>query len=150
MWILWKFALFIVIVRCWPVCQYIHCITRYLQEIGYTDTIIDVRSARVRQLLGLQPHNNENDNDNHQLVNGEQSGKRPADSQGRRYVFDPGQTGDPFWSCPKICIRVSAQLHDIKHDGTLNINLPSFLLLLRSILEFSLCHFIWEIFFSSR
>ena len=26
---------------------------RYLQEIGYTDTIIDVRSARVRSLFGL-------------------------------------------------------------------------------------------------
>lgn len=26
---------------------------RYLQEIGYTDTIIDVRSNRVRSLLGL-------------------------------------------------------------------------------------------------
>ena len=28
---------------------------RYLQEIGYTDTIIDVRSNRVRSLLGLGP-----------------------------------------------------------------------------------------------
>ncbi len=27
--------------------------SRYLQEIGYTDTIIDVRSNRVRSLLGL-------------------------------------------------------------------------------------------------
>src|ERR1700754_4426199 len=26
---------------------------QYLQEIGYTDTIIDVRSNRVRSLLGL-------------------------------------------------------------------------------------------------
>lgn len=29
--------------------------SRYLQEIGYTDTIIDVRSNRVRSLLGLNP-----------------------------------------------------------------------------------------------
>ena len=29
------------------------CFCRYLQEIGYTDTIIDVRSNRVRSLLGL-------------------------------------------------------------------------------------------------
>ncbi|KAK4002370.1 hypothetical protein OUZ56_004204 [Daphnia magna] len=28
---------------------------QYLQEIGYTDTIIDVRSNRVRSLLGLNP-----------------------------------------------------------------------------------------------
>ena len=55
---------------------------RYLQEIGYTDTIIDVRSARVRQLLGLQPQN-EGD-DNRQMVNGEGTGKRPSEGQGRR------------------------------------------------------------------
>ena len=28
-------------------------LSRYLNEIGYTDTIIDVRSNRVRSLLGL-------------------------------------------------------------------------------------------------
>jgi len=28
-------------------------VCRYLQEIGYTDTIIDVRSARIRHMLGL-------------------------------------------------------------------------------------------------
>ena len=59
---------------------------RYLQEIGYTDTIIDVRSARVRSLLGLQPVAGDNENDGQPaLVNGEQQpGKR--DSQGKRYV----------------------------------------------------------------
>ena len=30
---------------------------RYLKEIGYTDTIIDVRSNRVRSLLGLSDQN---------------------------------------------------------------------------------------------
>ena len=62
---------------------YIFC--RYLQEIGYTDTIIDVRSSRVRQLLGLQPNNADND-DNRQLVNGEGGGRRPSEGQGRRFV----------------------------------------------------------------
>ncbi|XP_076464656.1 striatin-3-like isoform X8 [Babylonia areolata] len=57
---------------------------QYLQEIGYTDTIIDVRSARVRSLLGLQPVSGENENDGPPaLVNGEQQpGKR--DNQGKR------------------------------------------------------------------
>ncbi|KAL8610961.1 hypothetical protein ACOMHN_042577 [Nucella lapillus] len=57
---------------------------QYLQEIGYTDTIIDVRSARVRSLLGLQPLSGENETDGPQaLVNGEQQpGKR--DNQGKR------------------------------------------------------------------
>ena len=57
---------------------------RYLQEIGYTDTIIDVRSARVRQLLGLQTQN-DNENDN-RLVNGEQANKRSNEGQVRRLV----------------------------------------------------------------
>lgn len=49
-----------------------------MQEIGYTDTIINVRSARVRSLLGLQGNAVENDAEGAQpaLVNGEPSGKR--------------------------------------------------------------------------
>ena len=43
---------------------------RYLREIGYTDTIIDVRSSRVRQLLGVQVHNAENET-NRIIMNGE-------------------------------------------------------------------------------
>lgn len=31
----------------------IDCCFRYLQEVGYTDTILDVKSQRVRALLGL-------------------------------------------------------------------------------------------------
>lgn len=34
-------------------------ICRYLQEIGYTDTILDVRSYRVRSLLGMGPEQTE-------------------------------------------------------------------------------------------
>ncbi|ESO08119.1 hypothetical protein HELRODRAFT_156657 [Helobdella robusta] len=53
---------------------------QYLQEIGYTDTIIDVRSARVRQLLGLQPLSDESSKAN--LTNGDaQAPKRPLDSR---------------------------------------------------------------------
>ena len=55
---------------------------RYLQEIGYTDTIIDVRSVRVRQLLGLPPLA-----DSAAVVNGEpqqMAGKRADEVQGRR------------------------------------------------------------------
>ena len=55
---------------------------RYLQEIGYTDTIIDVRSVRVRQLLGLPPLA-----DSAAVVNGEPqqtAGKRTDEVQARR------------------------------------------------------------------
>ena len=33
---------------------------RYLQEIGYTDAILDVRSSRVRSLLGLTSNDQPN------------------------------------------------------------------------------------------
>ncbi|XP_070179388.1 striatin-3-like isoform X2 [Littorina saxatilis] len=68
---------------------------QYLQEIGYTDTIIDVRSARVRSLLGLQPVSGESDADGPQaLVNGEQQpGKR--DIQGKRVALKKLQGTGP-------------------------------------------------------
>ncbi|XP_022248719.1 striatin-like isoform X1 [Limulus polyphemus] len=57
---------------------------QYLQEIGYTDTVIDVRSSRVRNLLGLAPHLTESDEKkNTSLVNGEQSLNRVTDTQRR-------------------------------------------------------------------
>jgi len=50
---------------------------QYLQEIGYTDTIIDVRSNRVRSLLGL-----ETSEQVQQQENGNNE-KRPADAPRR-------------------------------------------------------------------
>ncbi|XP_067009673.2 striatin-3 [Anabrus simplex] len=62
---------------------------QYLQEIGYTDTIIDVRSNRVRALLGLNNNTEgEESMNNASLVTGvngnESSNKRASESQGRR------------------------------------------------------------------
>ena len=60
--------------------------TRYLQEIGYTDTIIDVRSNRVRSLLGLN-NNTDSEDTNTPAPNGNQStkkmvrGKKPANQR---------------------------------------------------------------------
>ncbi|XP_013780584.1 striatin-3-like [Limulus polyphemus] len=57
---------------------------QYLQEIGYTDTIIDVRSSRVRKLLGLAPNNSEGeDKQLSPVINGEQFDKRTMDTQKR-------------------------------------------------------------------
>ncbi|XP_077522149.1 connector of kinase to AP-1 isoform X3 [Amblyomma americanum] len=71
---------------------------QYLQEIGYTDTILDVRSARVRTLLGLGPaanagSGNAPDDKAHPAINGGGGGgtapgggepiKRPSDTQRR-------------------------------------------------------------------
>jgi hypothetical protein len=62
---------------------------RYLQEIGYTDTIIDVRSNRVRSLLGLNNNAESEENLNNApavaALNGnESSNKRASENQGRR------------------------------------------------------------------
>lgn len=62
-------------------------IFRYLHEIGYTDTIIDVRSSRVRNLLGLNNNNNlsgieQGQSDNNQ-INGNNYNKRFSDNQGQ-------------------------------------------------------------------
>lgn len=71
---------------------------RYLQEVGYTDTILDVRTQRVRSLLGLsgseQNGSVENKNLQH-LVNGTErrkDGKRYARG-GQRSHLPLGVTG---------------------------------------------------------
>ncbi|XP_028147840.1 striatin-3 isoform X1 [Diabrotica virgifera virgifera] len=58
---------------------------QYLQEIGYTDRIIDVRSTRVRSLLGLNNNNaDQEDNQNGSGINTNESNKRASETQGRR------------------------------------------------------------------
>ncbi|KAK6640649.1 hypothetical protein RUM44_012346 [Polyplax serrata] len=60
---------------------------QYLQEIGYTDTIIDVRSNRVRSLLGLNNNTETEENLTNTTgpVNGnEASNKRANENQGRQ------------------------------------------------------------------
>lgn len=57
---------------------------QYLQEIGYTDRIIDVRSTRVRALLGLNNNNaDQEENHNGGSVNGNESNKRVSENQGK-------------------------------------------------------------------
>ena len=59
--------------------------SRYLQEIGFTDTIIDVRAARVRQLLGLPTDGSATS----PVANGLPLAKekRPNDGSDHRFVF---------------------------------------------------------------
>lgn len=55
---------------------------QYLQEIGYTDRIIDVRSTRVRALLGLNNNGEQEENHNGGSVNGNETNKRASETQG--------------------------------------------------------------------
>ncbi|XP_076247091.1 connector of kinase to AP-1 isoform X2 [Calliopsis andreniformis] len=50
---------------------------QYLQEIGYTDTIIDVRSNRVKSLLGLN-NNTDSEDMNTPALNGNEPSKKEA------------------------------------------------------------------------
>lgn len=59
---------------------------QYLQEIGYTDRIIDVRSNRVRALLGLNNNDEQDENVNTGQVNGNESNKRAIETQGTSCV----------------------------------------------------------------
>lgn len=56
---------------------------QYLQEIGYTDTIIDVRSNRVRSLLSLN-NNTEQEENVSPNVNGNENNLRARENQGKR------------------------------------------------------------------
>lgn len=62
---------------------------RYLQEIGYTDTIIDVRSNRVRSLLGLNNNAEAEENlNNAQPVSTTLNGNEPAKTGKKSQVLE--------------------------------------------------------------
>lgn len=56
---------------------------QYLQEIGYTETIIDIRSNRVRSLLGLNNNSEQEENVNPNINGGSETNKRASESQGK-------------------------------------------------------------------
>lgn len=60
---------------------------QYLQEIGYTDRIIDVRSTRVRALLGLNNNADQEENLNGGSMNGSESNKRASETQGKFLIY---------------------------------------------------------------
>ncbi|KAK6307449.1 hypothetical protein J4Q44_G00225970 [Coregonus suidteri] len=69
---------------------------QYLQEVGYTDTILDVRSQRVRSLLGLSSseQNGSVENKNlEQILNG---GEFPAKRKGQDIKRNPGDVLETF------------------------------------------------------
>ncbi|XP_066550826.1 striatin-3 isoform X2 [Amia ocellicauda] len=69
---------------------------QYLQEVGYTDTILDVRSQRVRSLLGLSgsEQNGSVETKNlEQILNG---GESPAKQKGQDVKRNPGDVLETF------------------------------------------------------
>ncbi|XP_045425205.1 striatin-3 isoform X2 [Lemur catta] len=68
---------------------------QYLQEVGYTDTILDVRSQRVRSLLGLsnsEPNGSVETKNLEQILNGGESPKQ----KGQEIKRPPGDVLETF------------------------------------------------------
>lgn len=82
------------------------CVCRYLQEVGYTDTILDVRTQRVRSLLGLaaSEQNGSVENKNlQQLINGTEPCKeqRYTHTHMHTHTHTHTNTLTPLW-CPGV------------------------------------------------
>uniref|UniRef100_A0A4W5N1C4 Striatin, calmodulin binding protein 3 n=1 Tax=Hucho hucho TaxID=62062 RepID=A0A4W5N1C4_9TELE len=88
---------------------------QYLQEVGYTDTILDVRSQRVRSLLGLSgsEQNGSVENKNLELIlNG---GESPAKPKGQDMKSeDPTDTMFIFPDETEIAGKHTIKKHKIK------------------------------------
>lgn len=72
----------------------------FLQEIGYTDTILDVRSNRVRALLGL--NNEEVENPNYRNYDKQQHDRcdYSMNHMVRKYDYGKYQYEMEFHLCP--------------------------------------------------
>ncbi|KAM9070364.1 striatin-3 isoform 3-T3 [Sarcophilus harrisii] len=69
---------------------------QYLQEVGYTDTILDVRSQRVRSLLGLsgsEPNGSVEAKNLEQILNG---GESPSKQKGQEIKRNSGDVLETF------------------------------------------------------
>ncbi|XP_074091477.1 striatin-3 isoform X2 [Macrotis lagotis] len=69
---------------------------QYLQEVGYTDTILDVRSQRVRSLLGLsgsEPNGSVETKNLEQILNG---GDSPSKQKGQEIKRNSGDVLETF------------------------------------------------------
>ena len=60
---------------------------QYLQEIGYTDTIIDLRSNRVRSLLGISGGDQEENHNTSPALNGSSDTTKRASDQSSRWTM---------------------------------------------------------------
>ncbi|KOB74707.1 putative striatin, partial [Operophtera brumata] len=114
-------------------------IKQYLQEIGYTDTILDVRSNRVRALLGL--NNEEADSANYRNYEKQQHDRCDSSMNymARKYGYVPAKKSagldvEPLYTfrahtAPVLCLAMGAprteECFSGGLDGTIRVwNLP--------------------------
>lgn len=92
---------------------------QYLQEIGYNDNIIDVRSNRVRSLLGLNTNSEQEENVSPN-VNGSETNKRASESQGRR---TPAKKAQPTMAESMILDTEAAVMANFEFLGQTDVEM---------------------------
>uniref|UniRef100_A0A8C8SE62 Striatin n=1 Tax=Pelusios castaneus TaxID=367368 RepID=A0A8C8SE62_9SAUR len=87
---------------------------QYLQEVGYTDTILDVKSKRVRTLLGLSSDVSDRENDKNQesMVNGTEAETKENAMIGKPELTDSASLLESF----KFLENAAADFSDEDED----------------------------------
>ncbi|XP_074845783.1 striatin isoform X3 [Carettochelys insculpta] len=87
---------------------------QYLQEVGYTDTILDVKSKRVRALLGLPNDSSDRENDRNQvsMVNGTEAEIKENAMIGKPELTDSASLLETF----KFLENAAADFSDEEED----------------------------------
>ncbi|XP_072848654.1 striatin isoform X1 [Pogona vitticeps] len=92
---------------------------QYLQEVGYTDTILDVKSKRVRTLLGLSGGGPERENDKNQesMVNGTDAEVKEKVMIGKPDLTDSASLLETFKFLENAAAEFSDEDEDDYIDG---------------------------------
>ncbi|XP_053159189.1 striatin isoform X4 [Hemicordylus capensis] len=92
---------------------------QYLQEVGYTDTILDVKSKRVRSLLGLSGDGPDRENDKNQesMVNGTDAEIKEKVMIGKPDLTDSASLLETFKFLENAAAEFSDEDEDDDIDG---------------------------------
>ncbi|XP_034964177.1 striatin isoform X1 [Zootoca vivipara] len=92
---------------------------QYLQEVGYTDTILDVKSKRVRTLLGLSGDGPDRENDKNQesMVNGTDAEIKEKVMIGKPDLTDSASLLETFKFLENAAAEFSDEDEDDDIDG---------------------------------
>ncbi|KAG2467355.1 STRN protein, partial [Polypterus senegalus] len=102
---------------CNAISVYFSC--RYLQEVGYTDTILDVKSQRVKALLGLTGDGEERPSDSNlePMVNGTEPSLKEAIMIGKPDLSDSASVLDTFKFIESAAAEFSDEDDDDDSEG---------------------------------
>nr|XP_017525655.1 striatin isoform X2 [Manis javanica] len=92
---------------------------QYLQEVGYTDTILDVKSKRVRALLGFSSEVTDRDDDKNQdsVINGTEAEVKETAMIGKSELTDSASVLDNFKFLESAAADFSDEDEDDDIDG---------------------------------